>query len=39
MHADEVHTDVDLVWRLLAAQLPQWVLADHTSGAWDQPVA
>lgn len=24
MHADEVHTDVDLVRRLLAAQFPEW---------------
>ena len=24
MHADEVHTDVALVARLLAAQFPQW---------------
>lgn len=24
MHADEVHTDVPLVRRLLAAQFPQW---------------
>jgi aminoglycoside phosphotransferase (APT) family kinase protein len=24
MHADQVHTDVDLVRRLLAGQLPQW---------------
>jgi len=24
MHADEVHTDVSLVGRLVAAQFPQW---------------